>query len=92
MTGPVEMQLFDTPDEPARDEQSTLLEQPLASGAGVVHGDLAGNVLRIELDRARVPQISPAVLTAQLTEAIQQLQRRATDTRMQIIRRRNRKV
>ena len=92
MTGPGEMRLYDMTDEPARDEQATLLEQPLASGVGVVRGDLAGNVLAIVLDRKRLPQIGPDVLTAQLTEAIQRLQGRATETRMRIIQRRNRKI
>jgi len=90
MTGSRKMRLFDM-EEPAHGERPTVLEQPLASGVGVVRGDLAGNVLAIELDRTRLSQVGPAVLTAQLTEAIQQLQRRATDTRMQIIRQRNRK-
>jgi len=85
------MKLFDMQDEAVAATPADRLEQPLASGVGVVRGDLAGNVLSIELDRARVPQITPAVLTAQLTEAIQQLQRRAADTRLRIIRQRNRK-
>lgn len=90
MTGPGKMRLFDMDEPPPA--RPNLLEQPLASGVGVVRGDLAGNVLAIELDRRRLSQVRPAVLSAQLTEAIQQLQRRADDARTRLIRQRNRKV
>lgn len=90
MSGPHEMRLFDMDDDqPGSDP--TIFEQELRCGAGVVRGDLAGNLIAVDLDRTRLRDVSPAVLTGQLTDAIREVQQRAEHTRLEDIRRRARR-
>lgn len=79
MSGPGIMRLYDRDEEPpsAADQQD--LRQELPSGAATVRADRGGGIVAVKVDPRRLQQVSPAVFTAQLTAAIQQVQERAAD-------------
>jgi hypothetical protein len=89
---PYHLVLYDRDDEGMRrPSDPAVLEQPLRSGAGTVRGDLVGNILAVDLDRVRLQEVPTELLVTQITEAIQQVQQRATAVRLHNIRERARR-
>jgi hypothetical protein len=81
MNGPGVMRLYDRDEEPPAATEEQDLRQELPSGAATVRAHRGGDILAVEVDPRRLQQVSPAVFTAQLMAAIQQVQERAADQR-----------
>jgi hypothetical protein len=75
------MRLYDRDEEPPAATEQLDLRQELPSGAATVRSDRSGDIVAVEVDPRRLQQVSPAVFTAQLMAAIQQVQERAADQR-----------
>lgn len=89
MSGPGVMRLYDRDEEPAPPTETSGLVRQLPSGVGTVRADRGGNILAVDLDPRVMQRVSAEVLTAQLTDAIQQVQRHAVAAQQQPQRQRN---
>jgi hypothetical protein len=79
MSDPYVLRLYDR-EEPEPMAPSPLVRR-LPSGVGTVRGDPGGNIVAVDLEPRRLQTVDPAVLTAELLSAIQQLQLRAVHRR-----------
>ncbi len=85
MSGRFELRLYDR--EVLEPETPSPLVRQLPSGVGSVRADPGGNIVAVDLEPRRLQTVDPAVLMAELTAAIQQLQLRAVNRRADRVRR-----